>query len=50
MSDFLKNGCLQDEAILKALDEAKELYEDGAIIECRDILAEIITAVDDFEG
>ncbi len=46
---FWKNGELDDEAILKALNQTVKDYEDGAIAEVRDSLAEIVIAIDEFE-
>lgn len=47
---FWKNGELDDVAIIKALNRAVKDYEDGAIAEVRDSLAEIIVAIDEFEA
>lgn len=44
---FVKNGELQDTEIIKSLEQAARDYEDGAIIEARDLLAEIIMNIDD---
>ena len=38
---------LNDKLVVKKLKEATALYEDGAIIECQDILIDIITAITD---
>lgn len=43
---FIKNGELLDEDILKAIHDAYENYSDGAIIEARDTLVEIVNAID----
>lgn len=40
---------LKDKAILKAIDEAKSLYEDGAIIEAAEIFEWIIEAIRFFD-
>ena len=45
---FIKNGELLDAEILKALKSAVADYEDGAIIEARNILVDIINAIDKF--
>lgn len=39
---------LNDKIVVKKLKEATELYEDGAIIECQDILIDVINAITDF--
>lgn len=45
---FLKRGELQDVEIINALKEAVCDYEDGAIAEVRDLLAEIVIAIDEW--
>jgi hypothetical protein len=50
MSKFFKNGELQDKKIVKALNQAAEDYENGEIIEVKDVLIEIINAITDFEN
>ena len=47
---FFRNGELRDEKIISALDKAKKWYENGAIIEVRDLLLEIADAIDEFES
>lgn len=47
---FWKNNELDDAAIIKALNQAVKDYEDGAIAEVRDSLAEIVNAIDEFEA
>lgn len=39
---------LRDDLVLEKLSEAYELYEDGAIIECQDILIDIVNAITQF--
>ena len=39
---------LKDDKILKALKQAAKDYEDGAISEVRDMLADIVDAIDEF--
>ena len=39
---------LRDDLVIKKLSEAKELYEDGAIIECQDMLIDIVNAITQF--
>ena len=39
---------LKDREILKALAQAAKDYEDGAILEARDALADIVIAIDHF--
>lgn len=45
---FLRHGELQDNEIVKALREAADDYEDGAISEVRDLLIEIVNAIDEW--
>lgn len=47
---FWANEELDDAAIIKALKQAVKDYEDGAISEVRDCLAEIVIAIDDFDA
>lgn len=47
---FWENNKLDDAAIIKALNQAVKDYEDGAIAEVRDTLAEIVVAIDEFEA
>lgn len=46
---FYKNGELEDKEIVKALIRAAANYENGEISEVRDLLAEIVVAIDKFE-
>ena len=46
---FLKHGELQDIEIINALKEAVYDYQDGAIAEVRDLLAEIVNTIDEWE-
>lgn len=46
---FYKNGELEDKEIVKALIQAAADYENGAISEVRDLLAEIVVDIDKFE-
>lgn len=46
---FIKNGELDDKKIVAALHKAADDYENGALIEVRDILLEIINAIDEFD-
>lgn len=39
---------LRDDLVTKKLSEAYELYEEGAIIECQDILIDIVNAITQF--
>ena len=43
---FLEFGKLQDIEIINALKEAVYDYEDGAIAEVRDVLVDIVKAID----
>ena len=46
---FFKKGQLEDKKIVAALHKAAENYENGEIIEVRDLLQEIVNAIDEFE-
>ena len=48
-SKFYAGGELKDQEIIEALAQAKEMYENGEIVETRDLLAEIIKSIDQFE-
>lgn len=45
---FFKNGELQDKKIEAALRKAADDYANGELIEVRDLLLEIIYAIDEF--
>ena len=45
---FYKNGELKDKKIVEALRKAADDYENGALIETRDLLLEIVDAIDEF--
>lgn len=45
---FFKNHELLDEEIIKALKRAPNDYENGAIIEVRDVLYDIVQSIDEF--
>ena len=45
---FIKNGELQDKRILTALQTAARDYENGEIIEVRDLLIDIVAAIDEY--
>lgn len=47
---YFKKGELKDKEILEALTRAARYYEDGAICEVRDELADIIIAIDEFDA
>lgn len=49
-NQFSKKGGkeLRDDKILEALKQAAKDYEDGAISEVRDVLADIVDAIDEF--
>lgn len=49
MSKFFKNGELKDKEIAKALREAANQYENGEIVEVKDVLIDIIEAIGEFE-
>lgn len=44
-----KDGELNDKLIMDTLVSAEKCFQDGAIIEARDMLAEIVNAIDDFD-
>ena len=46
---FYKNGELKDQKIIDALNQAVKDYENGCVVEVRDVLAEIVIAIDEFE-
>ena len=46
---FIKNGQLQDEKISTALQTASKDYQNGEIAEVRDLLLEIVAAIDEWE-
>lgn len=50
MAKFIKNGELNDEKITDALRKAAAEYENGALIEVRDLLLEIVDAIDEFDA
>lgn len=43
-----KDKTLLDEAVLRKLRYAAQLYEDGAILECNDELLDVINAIREF--
>lgn len=47
---FFKNHELLDKEIIKALKQAAKDYEDGAILEARDALADIVQSIDEFSN
>lgn len=46
---FIEYGRLKDVEIINTLKEAIYNYEDGAILETRDVLEEIIKAIDEWD-
>lgn len=46
---LFENGALNDELVLSTIDQARRDYENGAIIEARDALLDVINAIDDFD-
>lgn len=46
---FYKNGELQDKKIVAALRRAADDYENGEIAEVRDLLVDIVNAIDEWE-
>lgn len=49
MSKFFKKGELQDKKIAAALRQAAEDYENGEIIEVKDVLIDIVNAITEFD-
>ena len=47
---FYKNGKLKDKKIVSALRQVAEQYENGELIEVRDLLQDIVDAIDEFES
>ena len=45
---FLNNGQLYDKKIVAALQQAAIDYENGEIVEVRDLLENIVTDIDEF--
>lgn len=48
MKYITKKHELKDKKIIDDLNRAVEMYEDGEIIEVRDMLAKMVNAIDDF--
>ena len=46
---YYKNGKLKDKLIVSALRDAALMYENGEIVEVRDILLDIADSIDEFE-
>lgn len=46
---FFKNGELKDKEIVKALQQAVVDYENSEIAEVRDLLVDIVQAIDEFD-
>jgi len=46
---LFENGALNDELVLSTIDQALRDYGNGAIIEARDALLDVINAIDDFD-
>ena len=50
MSKYLNNdGTLKDKEVVADIRKAADMYENGELIETRDMLLEIINAIDDFD-
>ncbi|NCC06698.1 MAG: hypothetical protein EOM30_01320 [Clostridia bacterium] len=47
---FFKKGELKDKKIIEALKQAATQYENGELIEVRDMLCEIVEAIDSFDA
>lgn len=50
MNYYNKDGTLRDKRIVEDIRKAATMYENGEIIEAHDLLLEIISAIDDFDG
>ena len=50
MSKFFKKGELQDKKIITALKQAADDYENGEIAEVKDLLIDIVKAINEFEA
>lgn len=46
---FFKNGELEDKKIMEALCKSVDWYDYGAIAEVKDLLVDIVNAIDEFE-
>ena len=49
-TSFYKNGKLKDKEIVSALRQVADQYENGELIEVRDLLQDIVDAIDEFES
>lgn len=47
---YLKNGEMDDAAVVNALKRCVKQYQDGELWEVRDELVDIIQAIDEFAG
>lgn len=47
---FYSKGELKDKKILEVLKKLPEQYENGEIAEVRDVMEEIVFAIDEFEN
>lgn len=47
---FFKNSQLKDKEIVKALQQAAVDYDNGEIAEVRDLLVDIVQAIDEFDN
>ena len=47
---FFKNGQLKDKEIVRALQQAAVDYDNGEIAEVRDLLVDIVQAIDEFDN
>lgn len=45
---FFKKGTLEDKKIAAALRKAADDYENGELVEVRDLLVDIVNAIDEF--
>lgn len=47
---FIRNGKLKDKLIVSALLQSAEDFENGEILEVRDVLSDIVDAINEFEA
>lgn len=50
MNKFIKHGSLQDQKIIDTLHQSAKDYENGEILEVKDVLIDIINAITEFEA
>lgn len=45
-----RNGCMKDNLVLSDLDKAKEMWENGEILEVADLLLELVDGIREFSA